>query len=151
MRRKDKAIESREELARILRQGSVCWLSMVDEGKPYVVPVSYGYAENRLFIHSAPEGRKIDIIRKDPQVCFSVVTGYEMVRAEKACSWSAGFRSVTGFGKAAILTGRMEKEEGLALLMAHYTDKKFDFSGSGLENLVIIKVEIEEMEGKRGS
>jgi len=151
MRRKDKAIESREELVHILRHGRVCWLSMVDQGEPYVVPVCYGYSGNSLFIHSAPEGRKIDILGKDPRVCFNIVTDYEMVKAEKACSWSAGFRSITGYGKAMILTGRKEKEEGLALLMAHYSGREFDFSWSSLENLVVIKVEIEAMEGKGGS
>jgi len=149
MRCQERKIEPGEELVHILRQGSVCWLSMVDQGKPYVVPVCYGYAQNALYIHSAPKGRKIDILGRSPDVCFSVVAHSEMVKADKPCSWTVRFSSVTGFGKAKILLDRKEKEEGLVILLAHCSGREYDFSGLPLDDLVVIKVEIEKMEGKR--
>lgn len=151
MRRKDKRIEGRDEIVKVLRRGHVCFLSMVDAGKPYVVPVNYGYSENALYFHSAPEGRKMRILGESPDVCFSIVSEYELVRSEKACSWTAGYRSVTGTGKARILIDPEEKRRGLSILMGHYSEREFDFSGLPLDDLAVVRVEIEALDGKRGS
>ncbi|MCK5352695.1 pyridoxamine 5'-phosphate oxidase family protein [bacterium] len=148
MRRSDKQIKDLAELEAILRSAQICHLSMVDEGKPYVVPLNFGYEDNALYFHSAPEGRKINILRKNPEVCFSVVARHEIVVSERACSWTAEFSSVTGTGKAAILTDRAVKEKGLTVLMSQYSDEKYDFSDEELDGVVVIRVEIEEMAGK---
>ena len=148
MRRKDKIIESQEELIDILRRGEICYLSMVDDGKPYVVPLNFGYWDDALFFHSAPEGRKIDVLGKNPEICFTVVSHYRLARGEKACSWTAEFRSIIGTGKARILTGPEDKKKGLAILMGQYSDRKYDFPGIDLENVVVIRVEIETLRGK---
>lgn len=149
MRRSDRQITDPDELESILRNGRVCFLSMVDDGKPYVVPVHYGYEEGTLYIHSAPEGRKIDIIRKNPDVCFSIVADFGMIRGKNACSWSTNYTSVIGTGKAIIQEDRREKEKGLDVLMGQYSDEKYDFTGVDLDNVVIIKVEIGEINGKK--
>ena len=148
MRRSDKQVTDLAELEAILRSAQICHLSMVDEGKPYVVPLNFGYEDNALYFHSAPEGRKINILRKNPEVCFSVVARHEIVVSERACSWTAEFSSVTGTGKAAILTDRAVKEKGLTVLMSQYSDEKYDFSDEELDGVVVIRVEIEEMAGK---
>ena len=151
MRRSDKQINDSAELEAILRSGQVCHLSMVHDGKPYIVPLNFGYEDAALYFHSAPAGRKIDVLKKNPEVCFSIVAGHEIVVNERACSWTAEFRSVTGTGKARILTDRAEKEKGLAVLMAQYSEERYDFSGEDLDGVVVIKVEIEEMTGKSSS
>ncbi len=158
MRRNDKKIESTAELAELLQSGDICHLSMVDDGKPYVIPLNYGYIEGgyleggttngALYFHSAPEGRKLDILRKNPQVCFSIVADHQLIEGVKACSWSASYRSVIGTGKAFILTEPAEKDEGLKILMAQYSDRDYEFSEKDLERVVVIRVEIEEMSGK---
>ncbi len=148
MRRSDRQIIDHAEIESIILSASLCHLSMVDDGRPYVVPLNFGYADGALYFHSAPEGRKIDILKKNPAVCFSVVGKYELVTNERACSWTAEFRSVTGTGKAAILTGRAGKEEGLTVLMGQHSKENFDFSDEDLEGVVVIKVEIESLTGK---
>jgi len=148
MRRKEKRIESKTDLAEILRRGEICYLSMVDNQKPYVVPLNYSYADGALYFHSAPEGRKVDILKKNPEVCFTIVSDYELVRAEKACSWTAEYRSVIGTGKTRILTEPEEKERGLAVFMGQYSGEDYDFSGMSLDNLIVIRVDIETLVGK---
>ena len=159
MRRNDKKIESPAELSELLRSGEVCHLSMVDDGMPYVIPLNYGYQEGgyleggsangALYFHSAPEGRKIQILRENPEVCFCVVADHQLIEGVKACSWSASYRSVIGTGKATIITEPTEKDEGLKILMAQYSDREYEFSDSDLERVVVIRVEIEEMSGKK--
>ncbi|UCF89411.1 MAG: pyridoxamine 5'-phosphate oxidase family protein [bacterium] len=149
MRRSEKQIKDIEEIEGILRSAQLCHLSLVDDGKPYVVPMNFGYAEGALYFHSAPEGRKIDIIRKNPEVCFNIIGRYDLVTGESACSWTAQFDSVTGTGKAEILIDRAGKEKGLAVLMGQYSREKYDFSVEDLDGVVVIKVQIESLSGKR--
>lgn len=41
-------------------------------GKPYVVPICFVFADGRIYFHCAQAGKKLDNIRANPQVCFSV-------------------------------------------------------------------------------
>ncbi len=149
MRRSDRQITDISEIEQILNSAQLCHLSMVDNGKPYVVPLNFGYESGALYFHSAPEGRKIDVIRKNHEVCFNIIGRYDLVTGESACSWSARYTSVTGTGKAEIIADREGKERGLKALMAQYTEDKYDFSDEDLDGMVVIKVEIEKMEGKK--
>ncbi|UCG38059.1 MAG: pyridoxamine 5'-phosphate oxidase family protein [bacterium] len=148
MRRTDRQIRDNIDLESILRSARICHLSMVDDGRPYVVPLNFGYEDGALYFHSAPEGRKIDVLGRNPDVCFSIIAEHELVTNERACSWTARFRSVTGTGKASILTDRQEKEKGLTILMSQYSNCEFDFSKENLDRVVVIKVRVEGMTGK---
>ena len=148
MRRSDRQITCPAELESVLSSASLCHLSVVDDGKPYIVPMNFGYADRALYFHSAPEGRKIDILRKNPEVCFNVISRYDLVPGERACSWSTQYSSVTGTGKAEIITDREEKEKGLAVLMRQYSEEEFDFSEEKLDGAVVIRVEIATVMGK---
>ncbi|MGD8354023.1 MAG: pyridoxamine 5'-phosphate oxidase family protein, partial [Pseudomonadota bacterium] len=94
------------------------------------------------------EGRKIEILRSNPAVSFTIISRHEIVMNERVCSWTAKFTSVIGSGKAEIITDRTGKEKGLEILMGQYSNEEYDFSGEDLDGLVIIKATIEEMMGK---
>ncbi len=70
MRRKDKEITDATGIKNIIEKATVCRLGMVKEGKPYIVPLSFGFRKNVLYFHSALKGRKIDCIRNNSNVCF---------------------------------------------------------------------------------
>jgi len=149
MRRKDREIKSIEEIEAIIRKSLVCRLGMADENGPYIVPLSFGYADNCLFFHSANEGKKIDILRKNNKVCFEFDTDKDIVRGDKACDWGMKFKSVIGFGKAFIVEDVESKKAALDVIMAHYSDGSFEYDQKKLERTVVIKVEIESMTGKK--
>ncbi|MDT8367556.1 MAG: pyridoxamine 5'-phosphate oxidase family protein, partial [bacterium] len=58
------------------------------------------------------------------------------------------YRSVIGTGKAHILTDPAEKDEGLKILMAQYSERDYELSHSDLERVAVIRVEIESLTGK---
>jgi len=148
MRRKDREIKSREEIEAIIRKSLVCRLGMADENGPYIVPLSFGYADNCLFFHSAKEGKKLDILRKNNKVCFEVDTDKEIVNGDKACDWGMKFKSVIGFGKVFLIEDMESKKRGLDIIMHHYSGKSFEFEEKEVNRAVIFKVEIESMTGK---
>ncbi len=109
MRRKEKEITNREEIETILRQSKVCRLAMVDGDKPYMVPMNFGYSDGCLFFHCANQGRKIDVIKKNPNICFEVDELNRLKKARLACDWGIDFKSVIGSGKAQFLEASKEK------------------------------------------
>jgi nitroimidazol reductase NimA-like FMN-containing flavoprotein (pyridoxamine 5'-phosphate oxidase superfamily) len=54
MRRAGKEITDRAGIDGILRDARVCRIGLPDEGRPYVVPVCFGYRDGALYFHSAP-------------------------------------------------------------------------------------------------
>jgi nitroimidazol reductase NimA-like FMN-containing flavoprotein (pyridoxamine 5'-phosphate oxidase superfamily) len=148
MRRKDRAIGELAEIELILRRSLVCRLGLAEENRPYIVPLSFGFKNNILYFHSAPEGKKIEILRKNAKVCFEFDLDHEVVADEEGCKWGMKYRSVIGFGKAYILEDIQEKKEGLDAIMEHYSGTTYEYPEAAINNTVVIKVEIESMTGK---
>ncbi|MCA1785700.1 MAG: pyridoxamine 5'-phosphate oxidase family protein, partial [Desulfobacteraceae bacterium] len=116
----------------------------------YMVPMNFGYRDRALYFHSAKQGRKIDVIQANPQVCFEVDEVVKINKAALACDWGISFKSVIGTGTAHMLTTLEEKKEGLDIIMAQYSGRSFDYPLEMLEKTAVIKVTIHEMTGKQG-
>src|SRR5512145_2887439 len=128
MRRKDREITDTAEIDAILREARVCRVALADGNGPYIVPICFGYEQGALYLHSALEGKKIDMIRSDPRCCFEVDLYDELIRGERPCSWGIRYRSVIGFGRAELLTDPNEKKHGLACIMRQYDSGSHTFS-----------------------
>ena len=149
MRRKDKAIVELAEIEEILRKALVCRLGLTDGNRPYIVPLSFGFQNNNLYFHSAPEGKKIEMLRKNSKVCFEFDLDHQLVADEEACKWGMKYRSVIGFGKASIIEDIREKREGLNAILEHYSGRTFDYPEAAVNGTLVIKVEIESVTGKK--
>ena len=149
MRRKDKAIVELAEIELILRTALVCRLGLTDGKRPYIVPLSFGFKNNTLYFHSAPEGKKIQMLRKNSEVCFELDLDHEVMADEEACKWGMKYRSVIGFGKASIVEDIREKKEGLNAILEHYSGRTYDYPEAAVNGTLVIKVEIESMTGKK--
>ena len=149
MRREDKAIHDRDAVEAIIRDSLVCRLALSDENSPYVVPLCFGYKDNTLYFHSSPEGKKIEILRKNGNVCFEFDIDQEVVQDDKPCKWTMNYRSVIAFGKGSVVEDLEEKKKGLDAIMQHYAGRSFEYVEAAIENTVIIKVEVESMTGKK--
>lgn len=149
MRRKDKEISSRDEIDAIIRDAKLCHIAMIADGEPYVVTVNYGYRDGYLYFHSALQGRKIEAIKSNPSVCFTMYSDYEIVQGEPACNCTSKYKSVVGYGKASIITDEQEKKKGLEILMAHYSEAEPVFNEKIMAVAAVVKVKIETISGKK--
>lgn len=149
MRRSDREITDPAELDAILREARVCRIALSDGNGPYIVPICFGYEPGFLYVHSALEGRKIEMIRNDPRCCFEVDHYDELIRGERPCSWGVRYRSAIGFGTATILTDPEEKRHGLSCIMRQYDSGTHDFSGAEVQNVAVIRIAITSMTGKK--
>ncbi|HZJ74805.1 MAG TPA: pyridoxamine 5'-phosphate oxidase family protein [Perlabentimonas sp.] len=143
---------SQTEVDQIINSCKTCTVAMVDlEGKPYVLPFNFGYKEGRLYIHSGPEGKKIDIWKKNPEVCISFSTDYELnIRHENvACSYSMKYRSVLFHGKVTPVTDLDEKDRILNIVMGKYTQRNnFSYNTPALKNVAVFEIEIQKQESR---
>ncbi len=149
MRKKEKEITDKNEIISIIAKAKVCRLAMIDGNRPYIVPLSFGYRDNTLYFHGSLQGKKIDLILENPNVCFEFDQLIETIESEKACSWSMKFQSVIGFGMACLLDEKEEKQKALAIIMAQYSNRRFDFPEKMLQATAVIKVAVESLTGKQ--
>jgi len=147
MRRYDHKMSAAEAEA-FLGKAEVLRLGMTDEDGPYVVPVNFGLADGRLFVHGPGEGRCLEAIARDPRVCFEA-DECTIIRADKPCGFTARFRSVIGYGTARILTTVAEKRAGLDAIMRQYGSTGDGIPDSTLGRTTVIEIAIESMEGKQ--
>jgi nitroimidazol reductase NimA-like FMN-containing flavoprotein (pyridoxamine 5'-phosphate oxidase superfamily) len=151
MRRKEKEITEKSEIESIMHKSLVCRLGLADNGTPYIVPLCFGYKDNCLYFHSAREGRKIDLLRRNNAVCFEFDSDLEIQAAKAACDWGMKYRSVIGYGRASFIDDRDAKRKALDVIMTQYSDGVFEYSEKAFEKMLVIKVEIESMTGKKSN
>ena len=149
MRRKEKEIVERSEIEGVIAAAKVCRLAMADNGHPYVVPLCFGYADDVLYFHSAKEGKKLDILKKNNRVCFEFDIDAEIKIGKTACEWGMKFRSVIGIGRAYFIDDSETKRSALDKIMAQYSSDAFEYPDKAVDKTIVIRVEIESMTGKR--
>jgi uncharacterized protein len=149
VRRHEQQITDTAAVEDILRRATVCRLAMCDGYVPYVVPLCYGYKDWTLYIHCAREGRKLDILRQNPNVCFEVEVDCEVKKGQSACKWAYSYESVIGSGRAVPIDEPDEKRRALDVIMQQFGGPAGPYAEDSLARTLIIKVEIAEMTGKR--
>ncbi|MBB6481274.1 pyridoxamine 5'-phosphate oxidase family protein [Spirochaeta isovalerica] len=149
MRRNEKEITDDNLIAEILQSNRICHVALVDGDKPYIVPMNYGLHGKTIYLHSATEGKKLDLIRKNQNVCLEVSDSIEIKTSEKACSFGTGFRSVICKGIIEIISGREEKTQGLQIIMKQHTDlSSWDFPTSAVDRTIVYRIIPDEITGK---
>ena len=148
MRRKRQQI-SEEESIGILQKATAGTLALLgDNGYPYAVPISYVYADGKLYFHSALSGHKIDAIRNCDKASFCIIDKDD-VHPEKYTTY---FRSVIAFGRIHIIEDAQEKLETARLLGDRYNPNQEEALQKelekGLSRMVMIRFDIEYLTGK---
>jgi uncharacterized protein len=153
MRRKDREITDISELEAIISGCDVCRIAIANDNIPYIVTMNFGYVggENpHLYFHCAPEGKKLEMIKRNNYVCFGMDTDHIIYRGEKGCDWGMRFRSIVGYGRISFVDDETEKNTGLRHIMNHYGGSgDYIFDEKVLAGTLILRLDISEMSGKR--
>ena len=153
MRRKDREVADSTRIADIINRCTCCRIGFHDDGEVYIVPLNFGYEaiDNTyiFYFHGAKEGRKIDLIQKNPNVGFEMDTNYALNEADIACGYSARFQSIIGNGIVCIVSEHEEKKLGLSLLMEHNIGKReWSFDEKMLNAVTVFKLVVTKMSCK---
>jgi len=149
VRKKEKEVTDVSVMEAQLQKAEIMRLAFCDADEPYIVPVCFGYKEGTIFVHSAKEGRKLDIIKRSNKVCFEVDT-YKIVKKELPCKWTIDYTSVIGLGDASLVEDRERKRDALDVIMAHYgAVPPFEYSEVALAKMIILRIAVRSMTCKR--
>jgi nitroimidazol reductase NimA-like FMN-containing flavoprotein (pyridoxamine 5'-phosphate oxidase superfamily) len=155
MRRKDREVSDTEALLEIIKSCKVCRLGMAEDSLPYIVPLNFGYEYQNgvltLYFHSALEGKKIDILKKNKKVCFEMDGEHQLTTGTDDCGYGFNFASVIGFGTVEFVEETIEKIHGLSLIMKHQTeeDREFVFPEAQVQATAVYKLRSDSFTGKR--
>jgi nitroimidazol reductase NimA-like FMN-containing flavoprotein (pyridoxamine 5'-phosphate oxidase superfamily) len=110
---------------------------------PYVIPMSYVYSDNKIYLHSRSAGKKIDFVSKNPNVCFQI----DYLDKNR---WS----SVVAYGKARLASGVEAKRKMFDIFtqkeLGGHGGKQFQREELEKMEMTIWEIEIEEMTGREG-
>lgn len=149
MRRKEREITDRKEIDEIISLGKVMHLALSDNNLPFLIPVFYAYDGTSLYFHSAKAGTKIDILKRNNNVCFEISVDNGIVESDMACDFEAKHRTVIGFGKAQFVESEDDKIAVLDRIVSQFTDKKFEYPKGNLHATAVIRIDIESIKGKK--
>lgn len=148
MRRKDREITYRKDIIDIIERSEECYLAMSVDNEPYVIPVNFGYENETIYIHCAAEGKKIEMIKQNPNVSLAFTAEAETSLTGPPNTWTTYYQSAIAFGKAELVFDLKERQKGMNAFQKHYTGKFMDFSERDLKKIMLIKVKITKMTGK---
>lgn len=149
MQRGEREITQPERIVSILQAATICRIALCDGQRPYLIPMNFVYFKEQIYLHSAREGKKMEILKKNNHICFEVEGRTRLLPGKTPCSYGMAYESVIGFGEAFLVEDFQEKEEGLAWMMEKYGGTQgAHFSQQALEKVAVIRIKITELTGK---
>jgi len=152
MTKRERQITDPEQIRHILDTGKVLHLGLAVDNEPYVVPMNYGYTTEDgklvLYLHSALQGRKLDMIRTNPRVFFEIDCDLMPFEGRVPCQYGLVYSSIMGRGEAHLVEDVEEKKQAMSLLMKTQTGKDFTFEDRLVSIVAVIRIDVAEYTAK---
>ncbi len=115
-KKRNEIINEAEKMA-LIKNGTYATIALCSENTPYIVTLSYGFDQENscLYFHCANKGDKLDYIRKNPEVCATIIkdNGYLLNKCDH------DYQSLVIRGSLTIVSELQEKKHGLQVLLNH--------------------------------
>ena len=131
-----------------MRKRSDLGLSL--DGRPYVVPLNYSYFEGKIFFHRGLKGKKLDSLKVNSQVCFTVARQLAEVREHAGgnpCHVDSD--SVICYGRARMIENLDERSKALNAFNRRFRPNAPDVAEERIKNCGVVEITISEMTGRR--
>ena len=152
MTKREFQITDAAQIREVLDTAKVLNLGLAVNNEPYVVPMNYGYTmeDGRLvlYLHSAVQGKKLDMIRANPSVFFEMDCDRNPFEGEKPCQYGLTYSSIMGRGTAAIVEDVEEKMKAMSILMKTQTGTDFTFNDRLVSIVAVIRIDVAEYTAK---
>lgn len=168
MRRKDREIKGPADILAIIEAADSCRLAMVDDRRdkpmPYLVAMNFGFEPGpadilagTFWFHCAKEGLKLDLLRRQPEVCVQLDVDHEPVTNALGCGWGMKYASVLARGRARIVEDAEQRRHGLDCLMQHYErlwglppgSRPREYDEKSVALTAVFRVDVDSLTAKR--
>ena len=142
--------ESKDEIEKVLNEENLWYLGVSLDDQPLVVPLNYVYTEGKILFHCALEGKKLDYIRKNDEVCFTVARQIGTVEQhENNDPCHVDSDSVMCFGKAKIIENLIERKNALNVFNKRFDPDAEEISLERTKNCMAVEIRINEMTARQ--
>ena len=157
MRRKEKAITELTDIESIIRSSSYFTLGLADNDEAYMVPLDFGYESDgrelgAVYFHCARAGRKLDLLRANPQVSLLfVASGHALIDegdGSLACTLNTDYRSVMARGEARVIEDEAEKLTAMRAVLRQHGCEHLPVDPDNLGKTTLVRVDLKQAVGK---
>ena len=143
-------VESRQEMEELLRDEVIGYLGLAGEAAPYVVPLNYAYVDGRILFHGSLTGKKMDYLRANPGVCFTVGRQSGGVRRHgEGDPCHVDSESVICYGAARVIDDAEERKAVLDEFNRCFDPEAKEISLESAEKCGAVEISLWEMTGRR--
>lgn len=136
----------------ILDEAIVCHAGFAVDGKPFVIPMTYGRRGDQLFLHGSVASRLLRSLSNGVEVCLTVTLLDGLVLARSAFHHSMNYRSAMVFGTAREITDEQEKLQALETITEHIAPGRWTASRqpspSELKATTVLALPLQEASAK---
>ena len=152
MTKRERQVTDPEHIRHILDTSRVLHLGLAVDNEPYVVPLNYGYMMEEgkltLYLHSAQRGKKLDMLRANPNVFFEMDCDRMPFESKLPCQYGMVYSSIMGRGVAHIIEDVEEKKRAMTVLMKTQSGKDFEFNDRLVSMVAVVRVDVSEYTAK---
>ena len=152
MTKREYKITEPGEIRRILDTAKVLRLGIAVDNVPHIVPMNYGYTLEEgkltLYLHSAVKGDKLELLQKNPNICFELDCDLVPFAGKVACQHGLSYTALSGRGRAVLVEDVAEKMEAMSILMKTQTGKDFEFNERLVSIVAVIRVDVTQFSVK---
>lgn len=106
----------RETAHAIFDQSLVCQVGIVQDGRPFVIPMFFARRQDELLFHGSTKSRLMKTLASGSSICLSVTMLDGLVLAKSLFHHSMNYRSVTAFGTGYALEDESECMAALKII-----------------------------------
>lgn len=145
MRRADREVKVPNEMNTVIEKMDAIRIGFFDGDEVYIVPLSFGYAEENgkytFYMHGAKAGRKADLVKQCEKAGFELDKAIEVKTDTQACDHTVQYNSVIGHGVIEEVTETEEKKIVLNTIMKQNTGKgDWEFPANMVEATFVMKL-----------
>jgi len=139
----------RQNAELVLSKADYCTVAAIDQGGVYLLPISFGYKDGCLYIHSGRHGHKLEVLQDGTPVSVSIQHSIEVVPAPTPCKYTTHYISVLARGTIRQLDSPEQMQAGLNIIVEHYGAKAITYAPADLERVFVYQIEIDSLSFKQ--
>jgi nitroimidazol reductase NimA-like FMN-containing flavoprotein (pyridoxamine 5'-phosphate oxidase superfamily) len=146
MYKSDRQVTNINHIESIFKLSYICRIAFHNQPAPYIIPMNYGYYNNKLYLHTANKGLKLELLKKNNNVGFEIENELKMVQGINGTTMK--YQSIVGQGVVRILETKEEKQRALKYLIEHHSGVFREHSDQSLASVTMLEVTIKDISAK---
>lgn len=135
-------LNDQQRIQHVLRTAYIMRIAVHDEAAPYIVPLNFGYADEKIYFHASKTGKKMGLFAVNPMVGFQIDTDVAIIPSSVLCKNSVRFQSIIGTGIVSIVEDADEKRKGLMSLSRQIGNTSEEMEQGAVDAAAVLRLDM---------